>query len=214
MGRLGLENYLTMTYKPKLSKPLLVVELSGPNEPAGIAARILIERSSAKPFAEYYSQYFPDHVIVAEDGVCRLPRYEFYESSKSKPNLVVTCTDDDVTLDDPEGGYEVLENLIQFGLNLEASHLILIDNFQADSGDVLYVAVTSNRLAARLRTLNVKFLGETWLIGPAGILLGLCRLRSIDGLGIFLNQTCNVDPERKAEVSLRLIQELFNIKYA
>ncbi|MBS7626740.1 PAC2 family protein [Candidatus Bathyarchaeota archaeon] len=191
----------------------MVIEISGPNDPPGIAVRMLIERSSAKPFAEYYSQHFPDHVIVTEDGTCRLPRYEFHESTGTKPHLLIASSDEGIFLDDPEGGYDVMENLIQVYSDLKASKLILIDNIQAEPENLLYVASTSKRLTARLKTLDVKFLGDTWLAGPAGILLGLCNLKSIDGLGIFINQTFEETPERKAETSLNLIRDLFKMKY-
>jgi proteasome assembly chaperone (PAC2) family protein len=209
-----LNSHLKTVYEPKLVKPLLVIEISGPSDPPGIAARMLIERSSAKPFAEYYSQNFPDHVIVTEDGTCRLPRYEFYESTRSKPNLLVACSDEGIFLDDPEGGYDVMENIIQISSKHRASTIILIDNIQAEPENLIYVAATSKRLAGRLKTPDVNFLADTWLAGPAGILLGLCRLRSIDGLGIFINQTFEDTNERKAEASLNLIQNLFKVKYA
>lgn len=209
-----MDSHLKISYKPKLMKPLMVAEISGPNDPPGLAVRMLIERSSAKPFAEYYSQHFPDHVIVTEDGTCRLPRYEFYESTRTKPHLLIACSDEGIFLDDPEGGYDVMENLTQLSSDLQASNLILIDNIQAEPENLLYVASTSKRLAGRLKNLNVKFLGDTWLAGPAGILLGLCNLKSIDGLGIFINQTFEDNPERKAEASLNLIRDLFKIEYA
>ncbi|MEM2941816.1 MAG: hypothetical protein QXT81_00075, partial [Candidatus Bathyarchaeia archaeon] len=88
-----LQRHVVKRYSPRLSSPIYVVGLSGPDEIGRVAAQRLVDRAKANLFIEFYNHHFPDHVIVTEDGTCRLLRYEVYESASTSPNLLVARGD-------------------------------------------------------------------------------------------------------------------------
>ena len=91
--RLMDEPYLRYLSHPKLETPVFVEGLPGFGNVGKIAARLLIESSRAELFAELYSPFFPDYVIVGKSGICRPPRYAFYASSMEKSHLIVLTGD-------------------------------------------------------------------------------------------------------------------------
>jgi len=208
-----LEKLLVTKYTPTLSSPLYVVGLSGLSGFGRVATQMLIERSKARSFAELYNHHFPDHVIITEDGTCRLLRYEFYESSTSSPNLLIACGDDGVTLENPEGGYDVLDELVELGIRFEASSLIALDTVQMDSGNSIYVAATKPALTRRLESKGVKLIRDTRLLGPAGIILGMCEFHLLNSVGIFPTLTPEDSIEMRAKAALKLIEDSFGLSY-
>lgn len=208
-----MEKLLVKRYTPALSSPLYVVGLLGPSKLGGVVARTLISRAEAKLFAELYNRHFPDHVIITEDGTCRLPRYEFHESSLSRPNLLTACGDYGIDLDDPDGGYDVLEELVLLGLGYRASCLVLIDTIQTDLDGSTYVAATKTNLCKGLRSRGAKVMRDTQLPGPAGIILGICRFHLLDAVGIFPALTQETGIEACTEATLKLVEDFFGLKY-
>lgn len=208
-----LDKLLITEYSPTLLSPLYVVGLSGASELGRIAARILLERAQARLFAELYSKHFPDHALVTEDGTCRLLRYEFYESSRSSPNMIIAYGDDGITFENPESGYNVFDELVMLGKNSGASNLILIDAIQMDSGESTYVAATKTSLTKRLVNKGATVIKDTHLLGPAGIILGMCRLHLLSAVGLFPTLTPEGSAEKSAETVVKLVEDSFDIKY-
>ena len=208
-----LDKLLIRDYSPTLVSPLYVVGLSGASELGRIAARILIKRTQARLFAELYSKHFPDHALVTEDGTCRLLRYEFYESFQSSPNMIIAYGDDGITFENPEGGYNVFDELVMLGKNSRASNLILIDAIRMDSGESTYVAATNIRLARRLVNKGATMIRDTHLLGPAGIILGVCRLRMLGAFGLFPTLTQEGNVEESAKNAVKFVEDFFDIRY-
>lgn len=76
-------------YSLNLKSPISFFGLPGASDTGILTSEMLIEATDAKLFAGYYSYIFSDHVLVEDDGTCRLLRYEFYETSTTSPNIVV-----------------------------------------------------------------------------------------------------------------------------
>lgn len=199
-------------YSPRLSSPLYLVGLSGPNELGRITARRLVDRAKANLFIEFYNQHFPDHVVVTEDGTCRLLRYEIYESALTSPNLLIAFGDPEISLENVEAGYEVLDELVMLGMDHEASGLILVDAAPIADDDSIYVAATKMSLARSLERKGAKLIKDAHLPGPAGAILGICRLRRLNAVGIFPTLKSD-DTESTANACLKLIETQFGLSY-
>ena len=200
-------------YSPRLSSPLYIVGLSGPNELGRITARRLVDRSKANLFIEFYNQHFPDHVVVTEDGTCRLLRYEIYESALTSPNLIIACGDPEISLENVGGGYEALDELVMLGRSHGASNLILVDAApMADDGSI-YTAATKMGLARSLERKGAKLIRDARLPGPAGAILGICRLYRLNAVGIFPTLAKPDDAGSTADACLRLIETQFGLSY-
>ncbi len=207
MDRLWVEKY-----SPTLCSPLYVVGLAGPSDFGRITAKMLIDRVGARLFGELYSRHFPDHVTIEEDGTCRLLRYEFFESSLSSPNMLIACGDDGINFENPESAFDVLDEIVQLGKKYRSSTLILVDALHLEDGELTLVAATTRQITKNLEGGGAKVLKEIHLLGPAGIILGMCRLYSLSAVGIFPTLT---RPEIgvHAEETLKLIEESFNLQY-
>ena len=208
-----MDKLLITKHPPALSSPLYVLGLSGQSEFGRVATRMLINRTGAELFAEYYSNHFPDHVIITEDGTCRPLRYEFYESSLSSPHLLVANGDDGITLENPESGYEVLDELVALGITCAASSLILVDAIQTDSDNSVYVSATKSSILRNLERKGAKVLRDTRLLGQAGIILGICRFHSLSAVGIFPTISPKDNLEAKADATLKFIENSFKLRY-
>jgi proteasome assembly chaperone (PAC2) family protein len=208
-----LDKLLLKEYSPALASPLYVVGLSGPSGLGRVAAQMLISRAKARLFAELYNHHFPDHVIITEDGTCRLLRYEFYESSTSSPHLLVACGDDGITLENTEGGYDVLDELVELGKNYGASRLIAVDAVPNDGGTSIYIAATKTALTRSLESRGARLVRETHLLGPVGIILGMSEFRLLSAVGVFPTLAPEDKIEARAEETLKLIEESFSLSY-
>ena len=94
------KTFLHYLHHPEIVEPIFVEGLPGFGNVGRIAARYLIKFTKAKLFAELYSPYFPDLVIVNKNGICRPPRYEFYAASIKDKHLIILTGDSQPSLDD------------------------------------------------------------------------------------------------------------------
>lgn len=200
-------------YDPRLSTPLYIVGLSGPSELGRITAGRLVDRAKANLFIEFYSQHFPDHVIVKKDGTCRLLRYEIYESTLTSPNLIIARGDPEISLDNIGDAYEVLDELVMLGMSHGASNLILVDAAPMAADGSTYAAATKMSLAQSLERKGAKLIRDAQLPGPVGTLLGICRLHRFNAVGIFPTLAKPDDAESAAAACLRLIETQFGLSY-
>jgi len=192
-----------MLYNPPLDSSTFIVGLPGLADSGRIAARLLIDFVNAKLFAEYYSTHFPDNVVIEESGVCRLPRYEFYESHSCQPSMVVLNGDATIAEEEPEAHYEVFNQVVNFALKLKSRCIVVLDGIRPaiEEKDVIYAVATKRSLTHRLEIGGAKLLKKNQLPGYSGMILGLSNLHRIDGIGIFA-VTASLMPDRNTALSI------------
>ena len=110
--------YLRKLSEPTLENPVFVQGLPGFGNVGRIAAHLLIKFCDAKPFAELYSPTFPDYVSIDPQGICHLPRYEFYYAPMEKNNLVIMTGEIQPSFDDVVAHYQVCDDVIDFVASL------------------------------------------------------------------------------------------------
>jgi len=110
--------YLRKLSEPTLENPVFVQGLPGFGNVGRIAAHLLITFCHAKPFAELYSPTFPDYVSIDPQGICHLPRYEFYYAPMEKNNLVIMTGEIQPSFDDVVAHYQVCDDVIDFVASL------------------------------------------------------------------------------------------------
>jgi len=182
---------------------MFIVGLPGLADAGRTAARLLIDFVNAKLFAEYYSSRFPDSVVIEESGVCRLPRYEFYESCSCQPNIVVLSGDATIAEEEPKAHYEVFNQIVNFALRLKSRCIVVLDGIRpvAEGKNMVYGAATKRGLAHKLESCGAKLFKKNQLPGYSGMILGLSSLHGIDGLGI-LSTTASLMPDRDAALNI------------
>lgn len=196
------EPYFRRLFCPELESPIFVEGLPGFGSVGKIAARLLIEFTRAKPFAELYSPSFPDYVIVNKDGVCRPPRYGFYASSMGKSHFVILSGDVQPSLDDVVVHYQLCDEILNFAEQYGCKFIVTMGGLPTthSSGDV-YVAATSQKLASKIVNKGAMLYGEGKIMGATGLLLGLAKSRGWEGVCL-LGATAGVKADRGAAFSV------------
>jgi uncharacterized protein (TIGR00162 family) len=194
---------LKVLFEPKLKEPILIEGLPGFGEVGKLAAGLLIEFIGAKPFAELYSPYFPDTVFTGADGLCRIPRYEFYASQARNPDLIALIGDAQPAPDDVNAHYELCNVILDFSEKYNCKHIITLGGYPTPAPETgkIYVAATSERLVTRLAELGASIYKGGRIIGAAGLVLGLAKNRGLEGFCI-LGATSGILPDRPAAMAV------------
>jgi len=195
--------YLRLLFKPELKDPVLVEGLPGFGEVGRLAAEQLIKFINAKLFAELYSPYFPDHIVIMEDGICHLPRYEFFASSTCLPNIVVLTGDLQPSAEEVVGHYDLCSTILDFAKSLNCKKIFTLGGYptQTPSASGIYVAATSERLAASLAGPEAAIYQGGTIVGAAGLVLGLAKIWELEGVCI-LGATPGLFPDNAAATAV------------
>ncbi|MFQ6073955.1 MAG: PAC2 family protein, partial [Candidatus Bathyarchaeia archaeon] len=136
--------YFRIGFHPKLKTPVFVEGLPGFGNVGKIAARLLIEFTRAKVFAELYSPTFPDYVIVNREGICRPPRYEFYAATTGDTDFVILTGDAQPSLEDLKAHYLLCDEILEFAEQYGCRYLVTMGGMPAPKpAEEVYVAATS-----------------------------------------------------------------------
>jgi len=202
-----------MLSQPKLENPVFVEGLPSFGNVGKIAARLLIEFTHAKVFAELYSPSFPDYVVVNKDGVCQPPKYEFYESSLGKTQFVILTGDVQPSREDLVAHYELCDNILDFLIQYGCKFIATIAGITTPkpAGEV-YVAATSPQLAVKAMEKGAVMYGAGRILGAAGLLVGLAKNRGWEGVCL-LGATTGLKADREAAYSVfKLLTRMFSLE--
>ena len=194
--------YFRKLFSPVLEKPIFVQGLPGFGNVGKIAAHLLIKFCGAKPFAEMYSPYFPDYVSVNSDGVCRLPRYEFYAAPVEKNDFIIMTGDTQPSFEDVVAHYEICSEVLNFVRKYDSSIIITLGGVPSteDTGRV-YVAATSPRLAVEFMERGAVLYAKGRIVGATGLMLGMAKEQGLEGVCL-LGATTGFRADRGAAFSV------------
>jgi len=194
--------YFRNLFRPELKEPVFVEGLPGFGNVGKIAARLLIEFTQAKLFAELYSPSFPDYIIVNKNGICRAPRYEFYASSAGKTHFIVLTGDAQPSIEDIVAHYRLCGEILDFIQEHGCKLLVTMGGvpMPRPAGEV-YVAATSSKLAVEIMEKGAVIYGEGKIMGATGLLLGLAKSRGWEG-ACLLGATTGLKADREAAFSV------------
>lgn len=194
--------YFRMLFTPMLKNPIFVQGLPGFGNVGKIAAHLLIRFCGAKPFAELYSPYFPDYVSVNSDGVCRLPKYEFYAAPMEKNDFIIMTGDTQPSFEDVVAHYELCSEILNFAIKNGSSLIITIGGApSSEDKSQVYVAATSSQLAVDFMEKGAIIYGKGKIVGATGLMLGLAKEKGLDGICL-LGATTGFKADRGAGFSV------------
>ena len=187
---------LRLLFKPELKSPVFVEGLPGLGEVGKLASELLIKFTNAKLFAELYSPYFLDYIVIDDDGICRLPRYQFYMCSNCNPNLVILTGDLQPSPEEMVGHYDLASVILDYLEKINCKRVVTLGGYPTQTQGIggIYVAATSGELAASLAKQGA-LIYRGRIVGAAGLMLGLAKLRKMDGICI-LGATQGIFPDR------------------
>ncbi|MBC7130509.1 PAC2 family protein [Candidatus Bathyarchaeota archaeon] len=194
--------YFRELFAPALNEPILVEGLPGIGNVGKIAAHLLIKFCAAKLFAELYAPFLPDFVSVGSDGICRLPRYEFYAAPMEKNDFIILTGDAQPSFEDVVAHYELCNSILDFAEKYNCRFIVTLGGASTrEDGARVYVAATSPRLAAEFADKGAAVYGKSRIVGITGLLLGLAKERGLDGVCV-LGATSGFKADRGAGFSV------------
>ena len=176
--------------KPKLRNPILIEGLPGVGNVARIAVSYLASKLNAQLYLALYSYIFPNSVFVNEDSTIDLPKVEFYfwKNPKSKRDLLLVSGD--YQPGSGEESYLLAEKILDIAQDLNVKEIITLGGFPVNRELTkirIYGAVTDKNYIKEFSKFNVIFDGTNGvnlIIGAAGLLLGLGKLRGMRGISL------------------------------
>jgi hypothetical protein len=205
--------------KPKLRKPIFIEGLPGIGNVGKLAVEHLIEELNAKKFVEIYCKDFPPQVFINRDGTIKLVNNElfYWKSRRKDQNDLILLTGDYQGLSS-QSQYELSDKILDIIQNLGANQIFTLGGYglgkEIEKPRVLGAATTKS-LVKKLKKYGVVFRENEpggGIIGASGLLIGLGKLRGMEG-ACFMGETPGylVDP-RSAEVVLRVLTRILNIE--
>jgi hypothetical protein len=189
-------------FHPKLEHPVFVEGLPGFGNVGKIAARLLIEYTKAKRFAELYSPSFPDYVIVDKNGICLPPHYKFYASSTNKNQFIILTGDAQPAVEDVKAYYQLCDQILDFVEKYGCKFIVTMGGMPTPHPrEEVYLVATSEKLAAENTDKDAMLYRRGRITGPTGLLLGLAKERGLEGLCL-LGATTGFKADREAALSV------------
>lgn len=196
------KSYFHQLFDPQLENPILVEGLAGLGNIGLIAARHLIESTNAKLFAELYSPYFQDLVIIKKDGTCRPPRYQLYAAKTEKSHYIILTGDPQPSMEDSLAHYDLCDEILDFAEEFGTKFLVTIGGAATTkAGNEIYIAATTEQLAQKHLDKGTQIYGEARIVGATGLLLGLAKKRGWKGICL-LGATTGFQVERGVALSI------------
>ena len=197
--------------KPR--NPTLIEGLPGLGMVGRIATRYLIKQLKAKKFAYLYSPHFPYYVIVNKKGNARLLRGEFrYWKNPADHDLILFTGDSQAQT--IEGQYEIAETILDFASKHGVKTIITLGGYRKEAGEIpkiIATATDSETLERALRANASLSPPGNPIVGTAGLLVGMAKLREIPTLCL-LGETRGYLPDPKAAKSILLVlREMLDI---
>jgi hypothetical protein len=200
--------------KPKLNKPILIEGLPGMGYVGKLAAEHLLEVLHAKKFAEVLSPYFPHHVAVEAEGTLRPLRNELYWARLDGRDIVIWTGD--VQPVSTEGHYELVECVLDIIKKLGVKQVFALGGYATGKySDVRpkVIGMGDSKLLEKIKKRGVLVeKGGGPIIGAAGLLLGLGRLRGLRGICLLGETHGIVVDHRAAQAVLEVLTGILGVK--
>ena len=211
-------NEIIRTEDVILKDAILLEGLPGVGNVGKLAATHLIEELKAKKCMEIYSSHFPPQVLIDEEGIVNLVNNElYYYNGKGKERDLLFLVGEYQGMDS-SGQYDLCQKLIDLVKEMGVTTIYTLGGYGLGKlvpEPRVLGAATSNEIVASFKKAGVEFIdGEpgAGIVGASGLLLGLGKLKGIQG-GCLMGETSGymVDP-KSASVVLKSLQKLLGVK--
>ena len=209
---------IVVSEEVQLENAILLEGLPGVGNVGKLAVAHLIEELGATKCTEIYSSHFPPQVLIEENGEVRLVNNElFYWRGKDGARDLLFLVGEYQGMES-SGQYELTLKMLDLAKEMGVTPIYPLGGY--GQGKLVpeprvLGAATSPEMVKRLRKAGVEFIeGEpgAGIVGASGLLLGLGKLRGIEG-GCLMGETSGymVDP-KSAQALLVTLQKLLGIK--
>jgi uncharacterized protein (TIGR00162 family) len=207
--------------KPKLKNPIFIEGLPGVGNVGRVAAGYLVEELKAKKFAELISSHFMPIAVIPQGSQAELIKAEFFywkSKNKNQSDLIIMIGDSQSA--DPEGHYEIVEEILKFLKQLNVKEIFALGGLSIGvptEKPKVVGAVNDVSLEKKYKKYNIIFdtsqrVGS--IVGAAGLFVGLAKYYNIPATCL-LGETSGMpflpDP-KSAEAILKILSEILNLK--
>jgi uncharacterized protein (TIGR00162 family) len=197
--------------------PVLIAGFPGLGYIGKLAVIHMVNVLKAEKIAEFYSPYFPYHVLSDENGIVRLLRLELYYWDNPEENcrdlLLLTG---DAQPQSIEGGYIIVSELLNYVKEKGVDTVIALGGYQSISKNpapMVIGASTKREMLEQLKNAGVRVGG--WgnpIVGLAGIIVGLAEFYDLTGICLLGETSGYVVDVRSAGEVLKVLSKLFNVE--
>ena len=210
-----MDTHVLELIKPKkLKSPVLIEGLPGIGLVGKLAVDHLIDVMGGKLIAELYSPYFPHHVMMQEDGIVTMVKYDFYLVKGSEHDLIILSGDVQPSAGGPQ--YELNSIILDYFKNkLKGDLVITLGGYgsgKAVKKTTVYGAANNAKMIKKYSKLLTFGKSPGPIIGAAGLLLGIGQLKKIDGVCV-MGETHGgyVDP-KAAKALIKVLSKMLGFK--
>lgn len=208
------------TEKPKLKDAVFIAGLPGVGNVGRIAAGYLAEQLKAKKFAELYSSHFMPFVLLHQSSAVHVLKNEFYywkATKKGQRDVVILIGDSQSA--DPEGHYEIVEEILKYLKALGVKEMFTLAGLsvgEMSKEPKIIGAVSDTDLTTKYKNAGIDFDAGSrigTIVGASGLLLGLGRQYGMKGtclLGETVGFPIIPDP-KSAEGILKVLMKVLNL---
>lgn len=199
---------------PDLRDPVLIEGLPGIGLVANIVVAFLIKKLNARIFCEIRSQYFHDMAITNGGGSISYPvnRLYYYKGGTGERDLILLYGNTQALTS--RGQYDLCGRILDIAEGLGCRLIITLGGYRPGRSVTkpkIYFAASNHSMIEAARRLGAEPL-KINIFGVAGLLIGLCRLRGMDGLCL-LAETPGTYPDKEAAGELlRVLSNLLGLK--
>ncbi len=196
--------------KPKLKKPLLIAGLPGIGLVGKLAADYMVKELKGEKIAELYSPHFPHQVLMQKNGVCRMLKNKFYLVKGKSRDLIILIGD--VQAITSEAQYELCGKVLDYYSKLGGKEIFTLGGYgtgKAPSIPRVFGSATHKKFIPDYKKHGLVF-GEAHgsIIGAAGLLLGMGKLRGMHGVCIMGETHGGFADSKSAKAVLEMLSKL------
>lgn len=170
----------------KMKEPVLITGLPGIGLVGQVAAKYMIRKMKGKKIGDMYSPHFPHQVLMSKKGGLRLLKNAIYLIRGGKRDIILVIGD--VQAITSVGQYEVAETLLDYAQGRGVDMAITIGGYSTGKVEKerrVFGSANNKKLMEKFKKMGIIF-GETRgsIVGVAGLIPGLAKLRRLDGICI------------------------------
>ncbi len=198
----------------KLKNTVMIVGLPGIGNVGKITADYLVDKMSAKKYADIYSYHLPPQVLMNNEAQARLVKNQLYYKKRKQGDILIFTGDFQGLTS--QGQYEISYRVLEIAKELDVKKIITLGGYQI--GKLVEIprvlgAFTDDTLRNEAEKLGVLFSKNEpggGIVGGAGLFLGIgSELFDIPGICL-MGETSGYfsDPKSAKQVTKVLLEYL------
>ncbi len=206
----NMETFIIETANPKLKESVLIEGLPGVGLVGKIAVDYMISELKAQKFADLYSPYMPHQALIKRKSELELIKNEFYYY-KGKKDIIFLAGEAQAV--DVFGHYEITSKILDYVKKYDVQNIFTLGGFATkEGGNKVFGAVTDPKTVKKYKKLNITFMRDGSIVGAAGLLLGMGKLRGLNGVCLLGECPGYLVAPKGAKAVLEVITQILGIE--